>query len=426
MSEGLKNAIKGAAARAASVSADSGVKAPAETTTGPDVSHGGGQQQFAGKPPVAPAQAAPANVDTSKKEETDQKKPAQENAEPSNEERLSSLLSIMSEDDGADDGEPSGEETEEPKGEGDGEGDGEGEPSSEKTAELGVGEKGYKALAAMRVKNKEMAAEIERLKTAGISKEKEDRLAELEEIVQKTNYQKSSKFIREHREPLRAAITEAEETAKEFGAKPEIVRATIGMPLGKMLEVLKKSLPDPEARAIMLESMKNCSRLARNADAALAEAKKNYKSAMEEEESNITSQLNKTRDELFAKSLQELREDKAVGFILERFSGDTEDVKKYNGIVAAREERAKKVLFSNDAAQQVKFMVRGAVADDMIGMAKKWYDRATKAERRLADIQKRKPGIGSASGEIKAPVKGGTLRDIARGVAEGMVSKKRK
>jgi hypothetical protein len=406
MSEALKAAIKNASAKAGAVTEDRGVVVPAVVPPGPNMPPSMGQQQVVGTPPAV-LKSEKATAKTPGKEAEGDRKVE----EQSQDERLSSLLGIMSENEPADDAAQVVEDD-------DNSTNVEEESTKEKTIDPDIGEKGHKALAAMRVKNKEMAAEIERLKAGSISKEASDRLAELEEIVQKTNYQKSAKFIREHREPLRAAVAEAQDIAKEFGAKPEIVQAVIGMPLGKMLEVLKKSVPDPEARAIMLESLKKCSTLARNADAALAEAKTNYQSAMEEEEANITSQLNKTRDELFTKAVQELKDDKAVGFILERFTGDTADVKKYNGIVDAREERAKKVLFSTNAAEQVKFMVRGAIADDMIGMAKKWYERATKAEKRLSDIQKRKPGMGSASGEVKAPVNGGTLRDIAKGVAE--------
>lgn len=302
---------------------------------------------------------------------------------------------------------------------------------AEENEEVDSSQPQHKVIASQRVKIKKLEEELKQLRDGGIVAELTKKNQELESVIEAYDYQKSSKFITEHKKPIENAIASLADVAGELGYDPKKIIPATGMKLKDQLDFLAKAIPNAEHRTLIRDEVMKISALRKNASKAIEEAAKNASEREKRVEKEHLDKLNSIRSTAFDTTMKELSSDPNLSFVLTQFKGDSDAEKKWNQKVLARIENAKKILFSDDAALQTKTLLRGALADDIIGMAKSYYDRAVKAEEKLANIYKRKPGVSSstqvsATKNKEKPKDQMTAEEVADAAAKKLLEKVRK
>ena len=263
------------------------------------------------------------------------------------------------------------------------------------------GDKSYRALAAMRVQLKEANTKLKSYEEGGGEiAELREQMAVQDKIIQRKDFQKSAKFIREYKKPVDDAVAEVRDLAKDLGVDGKVVTAALSMNVGARLKYLDKNVENQTAKVMLLQGLSTAQKLYTKAMSAVEKAEELNKSAQEEESMSVINKLNETREEMFSKVMKDFEKDESIGMVLRKFDGDDDDKKTWNYGVDRRVKTAHEVLYSDDPKAQVAAMIKGSLANDTVAMAKQWYDKYVEVRDKLAAIHKRKGGL-SAGGDIK-------------------------
>jgi len=239
-------------------------------------------------------------------------------------------------------------------------------------------------------------AQMEEMRTKGagtVETEKlQGRITELEEQVGKFDLTKTSKFRREHIEPMVEKGEKIEALFTSLKLDPKIALKASRMPVGERLAFLQGEIKDGDARSMVNAEFRDWDNMLEARNKAIKNWHEELKSAKQEE--GADDRLQQATEKFFSSTIGELQ--KSHVLLIE--SQDNDD---WNAARTARIEAAKKVILGDSPQEQIAMIVRGAMLPDMEKMYRQERKLRMAVENELRQRKRIRPSVGGESDAAK-------------------------